>query len=109
MTFPSAVRRLATRLLPQPRSIHCVACGRPRSTTRLLVSGPAFYVCEQCVSAELATVEGDTSFAAPHRCDWCRAPRLSSDVRSLGPTTICLSCLGCVRNVFKTDASRLVT
>jgi hypothetical protein len=108
MIVPSAVRRLASRVLPQPRSLHCVACGRPRSATRLLVSGPAFYVCEQCISAELARVESDTAFTGCHRCDWCRAPRLPSDVRSLGPTTICLSCLGYVRSVFA-GASRIVT
>ena len=109
MRIPKVVRNIATRVLPQKRPIMCIACGRTRSASRPLVSGPGFYVCAGCVSAELPGVTLDSSPGSTRRCDWCQSPRLRSDLSVLGTTAICLSCLTYVRSVFRDNESRLVT
>jgi hypothetical protein len=109
MRIPSFVRDVAKRVLPEPRRITCIACGQPRSASRALISGPEFYACAECVTPELPAVAPHDSLDSADRCDWCRAPRLRSDLRTLGPTAICLSCLIHVRSVFRDNAERLVT
>jgi hypothetical protein len=84
MNLHNVLCRTATRFVPAFASpIQCLVCGRARTRARRLVSGPA----PPIHSGQRV------------RCDWCRAPRLSTQLLALGPTAVCTACLDYMRAI----------
>ena len=104
MTVHTLLRRTAARFVPRVASpIQYLVCKRTQGTTRRLVSGPACYVCSACLAQPLQTATPPTNTRHSVRCDWCRAPRLLTQLYMLGQTAVCTACLEYMRAI-TTDA-----
>ena len=87
------VRRAAGHFFPGvASSLRCAGCGRDRASGAQLISGPGFYLCATCITAELPSGSEHSRPLEFGRCRWCGARRLRSQLRIVRDIPTCGCC-----------------
>lgn len=88
------VRRAAGRFFPSfAPPLRCAGCGRDRASGARLISGPGFYLCASCITAELPSSSERPRILEFGRCRWCGARRLLSQLRLVRDIPTCECCV----------------
>ena len=92
MGIGDAAHRLKRMLGYQTRTLYCSACGRAKSATLRMISGPGVYMCEACVRAGSA-LESAHSDAAAARCQFCGQLRIPVPFAYAAVLDVCENCM----------------
>ncbi len=91
----------AARFVPRLTTVvQCSACGRTRSESVRLISGPGLYFCYDCFQTAAGQLAPRALPADAVACGFCGQCRPPADVTSVGSVTVCANCLSVMQHIF---------
>ena len=104
-------RLTAAQFIPGAgRQAQCSGCGVRMGEGVRLVSGPAVYLCGDCIGRAATQLAPRQPPPDAVRCRFCRCLRPLADVTSVASVTVCADCLGVLVGVLaETPPSRPAT
>jgi len=95
------------------RDAVCSWCNRPPSEVAKLIAGPRVFICDRCIDAAEAAMQGvrgthamkRVQGGARQRCDFCRKKATDARPIVVGLASVCVDCLRICREILNSRAA----